>query len=102
MQFAGSLVRRPPAGEPRWQPPLERFLIRQRSGLRCQGRLSAGLSPFLFMVFVGVLAFGGPMLPGRAAEGEIGAGYRSLELPVPQSGKAGFTLLSAATTGRLF
>ena len=37
-----------------------------------------------------------------AAEWQTGAGYRRTELPVPNSGKAGFTLLPTATTGIAF
>jgi enediyne biosynthesis protein E4 len=37
-----------------------------------------------------------------AAEWQSGPGYRSQELPVPRSGKPGFTLMPSATTGILF
>ena len=37
-----------------------------------------------------------------ASEWQPGAGYRSRELPVPKTGKPGFTMLTAAETGITF
>jgi hypothetical protein len=57
------------------------------------------ISDFIFAALL-FLAFSSPVLV--ASEWQSGPGYRSTELPLPKTGKTGFTMLTSAETGITF
>src|SRR5580765_8491077 len=62
---------------------------------------TGGLLPIIATVAL-VLISGGAAGADPALNWQTGPGYRSIELPVPASGKTGFTLVPPETTGIFF
>ena len=84
------------------RPDLVNGLVEQHETVNPVPEPRPPVAKILNRLIVGLMVLVWSALSATAAEWQLGQGYRSMELTVPKTGKAGFTALGSAETGITF